>query len=110
MGHLISTIYSDLKVRNSGLLEPGDLILVKNVGICGNHKLADHWERPPNVFVSQPVPDIPAFCVKQEHSGSRKIMTLHRNTLSFMSPVRHSTHAGSVNNSDRTVAHVVDGK
>ena len=84
------TRYYDLKVRNSGLLEPGDLILVKNVGICGKHKLADHWERRPKVFVSQPGPDIPAFCVKQEHSGSKKIITLHRNTLSFIGPVRHS--------------------
>ena len=50
------------------------------------------------------------FVFKQEHSGSRKIMTFHRNTLSFIGPVRHSTHAGSVSNSYRTVAHVVDRK
>ena len=36
----------DLNVRNSAL-KPGDRVLVRNVGLRGKQKLADHWERHP---------------------------------------------------------------
>lgn len=71
----------DLNVRNSGSLQPGDRVLVKNVGLRGKQKLADRWERQPYVIVSQPNPDIPVYQVKLENSKSRKIRTLHRNLL-----------------------------
>ena len=35
--------YYDLKVRHSNL-EPGDRVLVKNVGLRGKRKIADRWE------------------------------------------------------------------
>ena len=37
--------YYDLKVRSTGALQPGDRVLVKNVGLRGKQKLADRWER-----------------------------------------------------------------
>ena len=33
--------YYDLKVRNSGILHPGDPVLVRNGGLRGKHKI--HW-------------------------------------------------------------------
>ena len=48
----------DLKVRDS-VLSPGGLVLVKNVGLRGKHKIADMWEHKPYVVVSQPNPGVP---------------------------------------------------
>ena len=73
--------YYDLKVRSTGALQPGDRVLVKNVGLRGKQKLADRWERHPYIILSQPNPDIPVYNVKLENSRSRKIRTLHRNLL-----------------------------
>ena len=73
--------YYDLKVRSTGALQPGDRVLVKNVGLRGKQKLADRWERHPYIILSQPNPDIPIYNVKLENSRSRKIRTLHRNLL-----------------------------
>ena len=84
--------YYDLKVRSTGVLQPGDRVLVKNVGLRGKQKLADRWERQPYIILSQPNPDIPVFTVKLENSRSKKIRTLHRNLLlPFMGlPLKHT--------------------
>ena len=84
--------YYDLKVRSTGALQPGDRVLVKNVGLRGKQKLADRWERQPYIILSQPSPDIPVFTVKLENSRSKKIRTLHRNLLlPFMGlPLKHT--------------------
>ena len=73
--------YYDLKVRNSGILHPGDPVLVRNVGLRGKHKIADRWENQPYVVVEQPHADIPVYVVKRENSKSKKTRTLHRNLL-----------------------------
>ena len=83
--------YYDLKVRSTGALQPGDRVLVNNVGLRGKQKLADRWERQPYIILSQPNPDIPVYTVKLENSRSKKIRTLHRNLLlPFMGlPLKH---------------------
>ena len=71
--------YYDHGVRYS-VLEPGDRVLVKKVGIKGKHKLADIWEASPYFVKSQPMPDIPVYLVQKENS-TNKPRTLHRNML-----------------------------
>ena len=74
----------DLKVRESAV-QPGDIVLIKNVGLKGKQKLADRWNRQPYVVIDQPNKDIPVFAVKREH-GKGKSKLLHRNLLlPFMS-------------------------
>ena len=69
----------DMKVRES-VVEPGDIVLVKNVGLNGKQKLADRWNKQPYVVVDQPIKDIPVFAVKREHGRGRPKL-LHRNLL-----------------------------
>ena len=71
--------YYDQKA-GSAALEPGDRVLVKNVGIRGKHKIADRWEQSPYVVLSQPNKDIPVYVVQAE-SGEGPKRTLHRNLL-----------------------------
>ena len=74
----------DTKVRES-VVQPGDIVLMRNVGLKGKHKLADQWNRQPYVVIAQPNKDIPVFAVKKEH-GKGKAKLLHRNLLlPFMS-------------------------
>ena len=68
-----------MKVRES-VVEPGDIVLVKNVGLKGKQKLADRWNKQPYVVVDQPIKDIPVFAVKREHGRGRPKL-LHRNLL-----------------------------
>jgi transposase InsO family protein len=68
----------DRGVRES-LLEIGDRVLVRKVGIKGKHKLADKWEEQPYLVHSIPNPNIPVYKVKPE--GGSGIRTLHRNML-----------------------------
>ena len=69
----------DMKVHES-VVEPGDIVLVKNVGLKGKQKLADRWNKQPYVVVDQPIKDIPVFAVKREHGRGRPKL-LHRNLL-----------------------------
>ena len=69
----------DLKVRES-VVQPGDVVLVKNVGLKGKQKLADRWNRHPYIVVDQPIKGIPVFVVKREHGRGRPKL-LHRNLL-----------------------------
>ena len=71
--------YYDQKVRYA-VLEPGDRVLVRKVGIQGKHKLADLWEAEPYIIRSQPIPDMPVFRVEKENSAG-KYKLLHRNML-----------------------------
>lgn len=74
----------DRRVRENHL-QPGDRVLVRNVGLKGKHKLADRWEEDPYIVISQPDEDIPVYQVKKENSSGR-LRTLHRNhLLPFMS-------------------------
>ena len=67
----------DAKARSS-VLKPGDLVLVKNVGIRGKHKIGDRWEQEPYVVIDQPNNDIPVYEVRRQHTRSRKTRLLHR--------------------------------
>lgn len=80
----------DLRVRHAKI-EPGDRVLVRNVGLKGKNKLADRWSREVYVVCSQPNPDVPVFLVKKEH-GRGLPRTVHRNLLlPFMGlPLRSS--------------------
>ena len=69
--------YYDENVRHA-VLEPGDRVLVRNVGLKGCNKLADQWERFPHLVVNQTVPDIPIYRGRKEHSNSPPRL-LHRN-------------------------------
>lgn len=69
----------DLKVRES-VVKPGDIVLVKNVGLRGKQKLADRWNRHPYVVIDQPIENIPVFTVKREYGRGRPKL-LHRNLL-----------------------------
>lgn len=67
------------KRRRGFALEVGDLVLVKQVGFKGPHKLANHWEKDPYIVLERPDPTGPVYIVKQ--SSGRKKKTLHRNML-----------------------------
>ena len=67
----------DAKSRNT-VLKPGDLVLVKNVGIRGKHKIGDRWEHEPYVVIDQPNNDIPVYEVRCQNTRSRKTRLLHR--------------------------------
>ena len=58
----------EIRVRNSGVLHTGDYVLVRNVGLRGRQKLADHWEKIPFIIISQPNMDIPVYEVKQDRA------------------------------------------
>ncbi len=70
----------DKGVRHS-VLKPGDIVLVRNVGLRGKQKLADRWERQPYIVKRQPIPDIPVYEVTPDHERKRKSRTVHRNLL-----------------------------
>lgn len=71
--------YYDRKVKYLRL-EPGDRVLVRNVGLKGKQKLADIWGKNPYIVKSQPVPNIPVYEVQQENSRAKRKL-LHRNML-----------------------------
>ena len=57
--------YYDKKVRHFRL-QPGDRVLVRNVGLKGRQKLADIWDKYPYIVKSQPIHDIPVYEVQRE--------------------------------------------
>lgn len=60
-------------------LEPGDRVLLKNLGLKGKHKLENRWYDVPYVVVNK-MTNLPVYRVKQEN-GSGKLKTLHRDNL-----------------------------
>lgn len=68
----------NLKVRES-ILEEGDSVLLKNVSLCGKHKLADRWSR--HVYkVAKHIEDSPVYIIAPITSnGSER--ALHRDLL-----------------------------
>jgi hypothetical protein len=78
-GSAYKNIY-DKKVRFASI-QPGDRVLVQNVGLRGRQKLADIWEENVYVVLRQPNVDIPVFEVQKEHSPTSRVRTLHRNLL-----------------------------
>jgi len=60
-------------------LDPGDHVLVREVGFQGPHKLANRWSKETYVVLSQTDPEIPVYVVKQQYGAKKR--TLHRNML-----------------------------
>ena len=60
-------------------LDPGDRVLIRNLGLQGKHKLADRWKDTPYVVESQR-PGLPVFKLKPE-SGHGPEKVLHRNHI-----------------------------
>lgn len=84
----------DLKARGA-VLDVGDRVLVKNVGLRGTHKIADRWLDEVFVVVKQPNSDIPVFVVQPE-AGKGRVRTLHRNLLLPISCIPSRDLLGSV--------------
>ena len=61
-------------------LQPGDQVLVRQVGLQGKHKLADRWEEEVCVVTAQPNSSIPVLTICQI-DGSGQCRTLHRNMI-----------------------------
>ena len=77
-GRRHKTVY-DLRVRESQL-QPGDRVLVQNVGMRGKRKIANRWEKDVYLVVDQPNKGIPVYLLKREHDRGRRRM-LDRNLL-----------------------------
>ena len=90
-GRRHKTVY-DLRIRESQL-QPGDRVLVRNVGVRGKRKIADRWEKDVYLVVDQPNKGIPVYLLKREHGRGKRRM-LHRNLLlPFMAlPVSKPDH------------------
>lgn len=60
-------------------LQPGDRVLLKNLGVPGKHKLADRWRLQPYIVCKQ-IPGLPVYQIRPEgETGPRKMW--HRNHL-----------------------------
>ena len=69
--------YYDKKVRYA-VLQPGDCVLIQNVGLQGRQKLDDQWQKQLYSVISQPKPDFPIYEVQREN-GHSKPKLLHQN-------------------------------
>ena len=69
----------DQRVR-SAVVETGDRVLVRSVGLKGPQKLANKWEDQTYLVTKQPIPGIPVYVVQKEGSTA-KPRTLHQNML-----------------------------
>ncbi|CAM4573172.1 unnamed protein product [Caretta caretta] len=68
----------DARVRSQEL-QPGDRVLLRNLGIAGKHKIADRWKAIP-YLVMEKLGDLPVYKIKPE-DGPGQIKTVHRNLL-----------------------------
>ena len=66
----------DRKARGPSI-QPGDMVLLKNVGLKGKHEIAHKWQHEPFTLLERPNPDIRVYRIKH---GS-KIKVVHRNLL-----------------------------
>ena len=82
----------DRPIRGA-VLEVGDRVLIRNVGLKGTHKIADKWSQEIFSVVAQPNPEIQVYEVKHE-VGRGRTKVLHRNLLLPMPylPVAKSDH------------------
>lgn len=64
----------------SAVIEPGDRVLVRNVGLKSPQKLANRWEDHPYIVKEQAITGISVFEV-QNDGAPGKTRTLHRNML-----------------------------
>lgn len=61
------------------VLEKGDRVLVRALGLPRKHKLGDKWRSDPYIVVEK-LPDLPVYRVKPE-KGRGMVKTLHRDHL-----------------------------
>ena len=61
-------------------LDTGDIVIVRQKGFTGKHKVVDHWEKDYYEVISQKPNGIPVFVVKSLGKDGRE-RTLHRNML-----------------------------
>ena len=66
----------DRKARGPSI-QPGDMVLLKNVGLKGKHKIADKWQQEPFTVLERPNPDIPVYRIKR----GAEVKVVHRNLL-----------------------------
>ena len=78
-----SAKYYNKKVRGA-VLEPGDLVLVKECTFEGPHKIQDKWSSDTYTVVEHKA-NLPVYVVKR-HDG--KLKTLHRNLLLPVASIR----------------------
>ena len=81
------------KVRCSKL-DVGDIVMVRQKGFTGKHKVADRWEKDYYEVISQKPNGIPLFVIKSLGKDKRE-RTLHRNMLyplSFQVQSEHEQH------------------
>ena len=67
------------KVRGAAL-QPGDQVMLRQIGLQGKNKLADRWQEEVYVVTAQPNASIPVFSVRRL-DGHGKVKTVHRNLL-----------------------------
>ncbi|XP_076850337.1 uncharacterized protein LOC143500204 [Brachyhypopomus gauderio] len=67
------------KLLRPQVLDTGDRVLLKNLGLKGKHKLQSRWSSFPYVVVGK-IPDLPVYRIKPE-SGMGREKTMHRDHL-----------------------------
>ncbi|XP_068118921.1 uncharacterized protein [Hyperolius riggenbachi] len=68
----------DLRVRIHHL-QPGDRVLLRNLGLRGQHKLSDRWSSQPYIVCAQ-LPGLPVYQIRPE-GKTGPLKTWHRNHL-----------------------------
>ncbi|KYO22386.1 hypothetical protein Y1Q_0002973 [Alligator mississippiensis] len=68
----------DAQVHEQGLQE-GDWVLLRNLGLTGRHKIADHWRAEPYTVVRQ-LGNLPVYKISPE-SGPGRSRVVHQNLL-----------------------------
>ena len=69
----------DRRQRGS-VLEPGDVVLIRKLGVQGRHKLQDFWEEEPWIVKCCPNEGIPVYHLYPK-SGRKSLKVLHRNHM-----------------------------
>ena len=96
------------KRARGAVLQPGDKVLVRLVGLVGKQKLADKWEDSIYVVTSQPNADIPVYDIRRIDGVGQK-RALHRNMLLPVNSVpNQEIKVPQDTESDRTPAAPVD--
>lgn len=72
-------------------LQPGDRVLLRNLGVPGKYKLADRWKSQPYV-VCKRLPGLPVYQIRPEGSTG-PLKTWHRNhLLPLLEAIRITPH------------------
>ena len=80
----------DYKVRDA-ILDVGDKVLIRKVGLKGKQKLADKWDKHIYVVLGMPDKSVPVYRVQRKF-GDSTVKTLHRNILLLFLAYQRSVH------------------